>query len=77
MNNNIGRLALYQEFMQHTIHQRMGSHTFTVSDTRLVKQHAELAVARETKFRDANIKQEPDENQNTHLWTLTGPSKNS
>lgn len=41
-----------------------------------MKQHADIAVAEEEKFCKHNVKQEPDEDQNTPPSMVTGHSKN-
>lgn len=49
-NNKIGKLVACQNFKKHVIQKRMQSITFTAPATILVKQPAEITVAREALF---------------------------
>lgn len=63
--NMIGTLEESQVFKHLVIQQVIPSPTSTAPVTRLVKQCAEIVVSRKAKFCDHNIKQKPDEDQNT------------
>lgn len=63
--------------MQHVIYQPIQSPTISAPVTRLANKHAEIAVAREAKLREHNIKQKPDNVQNILLSSLTARWKDS
>lgn len=71
INHKVGKLADFQDFTQHVIDQLIQSSTFTTRVTCLVMHHAEIAVAREAKFRDHNVNQEPHNDQITPPSPLT------
>lgn len=70
-------MAESQHFTPHVIHQLIEAPKMTAPITSLVKQHTETAVAREVKFRDKDIRQEPDVDQNNPPSPLTASSKES
>lgn len=70
INRKIRTLLESQYFAQHEVRQLTQSPTFTTAITRLVKQHVQIVVIREARFRDHNIKEEEDNDRDTLLQSL-------
>lgn len=77
ISTKVGKLAESHEFIQHVIHHLIQSPTITVTIPRLVKHDAEIAVGREARFRDQNVKEEPDIDGSAPSLSLTGDSRDS
>lgn len=77
MRTKVENLTNSQASMKRVIHKNFQGPTFTASGIRLVKEHAEIIVSRQAKFRDCSFEQERNNNETKLPSPHTGRSKDS